>query len=200
MQRRERRPCFAPGSAPESPPFVLPALSSPTSVLLLAYPRLLTGLMPRALGAARAPRGLDARRPAWCDGQQAAWPDRRRRGPTSNESTISLNSLGGRLRLLSAQWHEHPANGRGYPRTRTHDFAVTWAYLERVTGIEPALSAWEADVLPLNYTRVPRTGVCLRLEITRPCGCTPRHRTGPDRLRACCSPIATSGTRSSPGG
>ena len=25
--------------------------------------------------------------------------------------------------------------------------------LERVTGIEPALSAWEADVLPLNYTR-----------------------------------------------
>jgi hypothetical protein len=26
---------------------------------------------------------------------------------------------------------------------------------ERVTGIEPALSAWEADVLPLNYTRMP---------------------------------------------
>lgn len=29
--------------------------------------------------------------------------------------------------------------------------------LERVTGIEPAFSAWEADVLPLNYTRrLPR--------------------------------------------
>ena len=28
---------------------------------------------------------------------------------------------------------------------------------ERVTGIEPALSAWEADVLPLNYTRVAVT-------------------------------------------
>jgi hypothetical protein len=28
--------------------------------------------------------------------------------------------------------------------------------LERVTGIEPALSAWEADVLPLNYTRGAR--------------------------------------------
>ena len=27
--------------------------------------------------------------------------------------------------------------------------------LERATGIEPALSAWEADVLPLNYARVP---------------------------------------------
>jgi hypothetical protein len=26
--------------------------------------------------------------------------------------------------------------------------------LERATGIEPAFSAWEADVLPLNYTRV----------------------------------------------
>ena len=26
-------------------------------------------------------------------------------------------------------------------------------YLERVKGIEPSFSAWEADVLPLNYTR-----------------------------------------------
>jgi hypothetical protein len=25
--------------------------------------------------------------------------------------------------------------------------------LERVMGIEPTFSAWEADVLPLNYTR-----------------------------------------------
>jgi hypothetical protein len=32
--------------------------------------------------------------------------------------------------------------------------AVSCGYVvERVTGIEPALSAWEADVLPLNYTR-----------------------------------------------
>jgi hypothetical protein len=29
-------------------------------------------------------------------------------------------------------------------------------HMERVTGIEPALSAWEADVLPLNYTRAAR--------------------------------------------
>jgi hypothetical protein len=34
---------------------------------------------------------------------------------------------------------------------------------ERVTGIEPAFSAWEADVLPLNYTRD-------RAEDTRPAG------------------------------
>jgi hypothetical protein len=26
--------------------------------------------------------------------------------------------------------------------------------LERVKGIEPSQSAWEADVLPLNYTRM----------------------------------------------
>ena len=25
--------------------------------------------------------------------------------------------------------------------------------VERVMGIEPTLSAWEAEVLPLNYTR-----------------------------------------------
>ena len=30
--------------------------------------------------------------------------------------------------------------------------AVT-SKMERVMGIEPTYSAWEADVLPLNYTR-----------------------------------------------
>ncbi len=28
-------------------------------------------------------------------------------------------------------------------------------YMEGLTGIEPALSAWEAEVLPLNYSPVP---------------------------------------------
>jgi hypothetical protein len=36
---------------------------------------------------------------------------------------------------------------------RTSDLGLT---LERMTGIEPALSAWEADVLPLNYIRRSR--------------------------------------------
>ena len=33
--------------------------------------------------------------------------------------------------------------------------------VERVKGIEPSLSAWEADVLPLNYTReaAPEDGI-----------------------------------------
>jgi hypothetical protein len=38
------------------------------------------------------------------------------------------------------------------------DPEVTWVYVERVTRIELALSAWEADVLPLNYTRVAGQG------------------------------------------
>src|SRR5688572_16021928 len=33
--------------------------------------------------------------------------------------------------------------------------SLAWTFaVERVTGIEHALSAWEAGVLPLNYTRV----------------------------------------------
>ena len=36
---------------------------------------------------------------------------------------------------------------------------LTWKEaVERVTRIELALSAWEADVLPLNYTRVAGQG------------------------------------------
>ena len=43
--------------------------------------------------------------------------------------------------------------GREKPKLAS-ETSLTWRFvLERVTGIEPALSAWEADVLPLNYTR-----------------------------------------------
>jgi hypothetical protein len=46
--------------------------------------------------------------------------------------------------------------------------------MERVTGIEPALSAWEADVLPLNYTRVlPPDASTQSAQITRPDRCRP---------------------------
>jgi hypothetical protein len=30
--------------------------------------------------------------------------------------------------------------------------------MERVMGIEPTTSAWKAEVLPLNYTRIETTG------------------------------------------
>ena len=38
------------------------------------------------------------------------------------------------------------------------------AEVERVTGIEPVSEAWEAAVLPLNYTREPRE--CSKREAT----------------------------------
>ena len=31
-----------------------------------------------------------------------------------------------------------------------------WGEVERVEGIEPSTKAWEAFVLPLNYTRITR--------------------------------------------
>ena len=34
---------------------------------------------------------------------------------------------------------------------------VTDVIMERVAGIEPAPSAWKAEVLPLNYTRNSNT-------------------------------------------
>src|SRR5262245_17273214 len=47
-----------------------------------------------------------------------------------------------------------PVSPRRSPRPRIRP--LTWGFVvERVTGIEPALSAWEAEVLPLNYTRMP---------------------------------------------
>ena len=50
--------------------------------------------------------------------------------------------------------------------------------MERVKGIEPSLKAWEASVLPLNYTRVNmptrspslRAGVTPYIHVLRPAG------------------------------
>jgi hypothetical protein len=42
------------------------------------------------------------------------------------------------------------------PRSLVHS-------LERVKGIEPSHSAWKADVLPLNYTRVHYRAVSIDL-------------------------------------
>ena len=58
--------------------------------------------------------------------------------------------------------------------------------VERVTRIELALSAWEADVLPLNYTRVvcPATAGAAAYQSRRPA----RHAMLPeqalDRVRS----------------
>ena len=60
---------------------------------------------------------------------------------------------------------------RAGPQSKSHEISQAIRYLpslllpqlawrrvgmERVMGIEPTLAAWEAAVLPLNYTRVPR--------------------------------------------
>jgi site-specific DNA recombinase len=53
----------------------------------------------------------------------------------------------------------YPADGPVYLRQDTENprplvgAGSPKLHLERVKGIEPSLSAWEADVLPLNYTR-----------------------------------------------
>ena len=39
-------------------------------------------------------------------------------------------------------------------KTKTDTLKSIRYYLERVMGIEPTWSAWKAEVLPLNYTRV----------------------------------------------
>ncbi len=56
---------------------------------------------------------------------------------------------------LARIWHGRGTGARGQLTPRNGESAPDLGpgRLERVTGIEPALSAWEADVLPLNYTR-----------------------------------------------
>ena len=53
--------------------------------------------------------------------------------------------------------------------------------MERVTGIEPALSAWEAEVLPLNYAReAPSTQSVLPTQLVHHSGSlefSPKLRT-----------------------
>ncbi len=53
--------------------------------------------------------------------------------------------------------HDAPRGHRTLThRSRRAALSATTGQLERMTGIEPAFSAWEADVLPLNYIRRER--------------------------------------------
>jgi hypothetical protein len=57
--------------------------------------------------------------------------------------------------ICTPKWPEHGPEtliGRGLNPSNAL-LLQGFSRVERVTGIEPALSAWEADVLPLNYTR-----------------------------------------------
>ena len=79
----------------------------------------------------------------WCDGRgQCAGPGEATPEPTRvNGSHETTRSSYGDIRS-----HRSGCCGVGA-------CVVGRGLVERVTGIEPAFSAWEADVLPLNYTR-----------------------------------------------
>ena len=59
--------------------------------------------------------------------------------------------LGANFRGTS--WHDTPVRPLGvtqFPGQKLSDLGFR---VERTTGIEPASSAWKAEVLPLNYIR-----------------------------------------------
>ena len=70
--------------------------------------------------------------------------------------------------------------------------------LERVTGIEPAQSAWEAETLPLSYTRVTDTRWTAILATAM--SERTAARSGSVTCGPCCSAIVTSAPRSRPSG
>ena len=59
------------------------------------------------------------------------------------QSTTDKTGFAAGLDIRSTHWRFKP-------------YAFRLSRLERVAGIEPAYSAWKADVLPLNYTRPNR--------------------------------------------
>jgi hypothetical protein len=58
--------------------------------------------------------------------------------------------------LLAREWPTNEECVRETDAQARYDHPDLRQHLERVTRIELALSAWEADVLPLNYTRGAR--------------------------------------------
>ena len=61
------------------------------------------------------------------------------------------NCLGG-----TVWWHNSHQKKEGLKSDPLiwHDKLLDFRDLERVKGIEPSLSAWEAAALPLSYTRI----------------------------------------------
>ena len=51
--------------------------------------------------------------------------------------------------------------------------------MERVMGIEPTLSAWEAEVLPLNYTRRSRVKIIIQQRVWKQCPIIQYRRPNP---------------------
>ena len=138
-----------------------------TLILVAAFATLRWGEV-RALGRREiAPDGswvrVNSRTRRWS--AEGSWSVRPRRAPVSarcrsrRRSAARSFGRGGR-RGGGRRSGPHTLNGpvawaaaRMTARERGRN-ALTWAFeVERMTGIEPAYSAWEADVLPLNYIR-----------------------------------------------
>jgi hypothetical protein len=56
--------------------------------------------------------------------------------------------------LHSTAWHGHAVDAAAKALLTRAEFQLFAQRLERVKGIEPSYEAWEAAVLPLNYTRI----------------------------------------------
>lgn len=57
----------------------------------------------------------------------------------------------------------HPYQGCALPLSyMSTTCGINTRYLERAAGIEPASSAWKAEVLPLNYARLPTLAASTR--------------------------------------
>ena len=74
---------------------------------------------------------------------------------TDRYARIARNDLAGAAAQVNSYISLHAAGWVQRPKIVTTTL-TRCIVLERMTGIEPALSAWEADVLPLNYIRLTR--------------------------------------------
>jgi hypothetical protein len=81
-----------------------------------------------------------------------------------------------RLDLAQCTGHGAVRGGASRGRAETGEDTET-GEVERVTGIEPALPAWEAGVLPLNYTRAAARATVPARERAGPL-----YRSAPPRL------------------
>jgi hypothetical protein len=136
----------------------------------------------------RYPRRIPDQVTLLCAPPRSSWA---KRGLSAGQQRAERASEG---RCPSSRWRAKPLLSRRF----------VW---ERVRGIEPPLSAWEADVLPLNYTRV--ASPWRRSLASVPGAIDPRDpalassaalSALPDSLRVCCYPTETSRLRSTPDG
>jgi hypothetical protein len=82
----------------------------------------------------------------------------RHAAPVTTRATLGASGEGGNCTLIART----ARSNNDLTRDGRRKVPLAWVFaVERVTGIEPALSAWEADVLPLNYTRAHRHSLAM---------------------------------------